>query len=154
MPSTGNSHSTPFGSPPRPLPPRLHSHQWSPGRRRADGPDGLPSEGGLDRAVTEVGRELILEQDARGSIVSPHHFTDWAGRRRPFESLAAFHQGTANIRAPEHPDRYDGGFTSNTAAAWTCGCESVFERRRNSSLCLRMAFSRVGPCQEAPVQAT
>jgi putative ABC transport system permease protein len=75
---------------------------------------GLPFEAG-DRLMA-----LERSNPGRGAFqigVTIHDFRDWQARQRSFEDLAAFYQGTVNVRAAETPERYQGAFvTANTMA--------------------------------------
>lgn len=73
---------------------------------------GLPFEGAdaimhLERANPTEGIESME--------VTVHDYRDWRERQRSFENLAAFYQGTVNIRGTERPERYEGAFmTANS----------------------------------------
>jgi len=73
---------------------------------------GLPFEGAeaimhLERANPTEGIESME--------VTIHDYRDWRERQRSFEHLAAFYQGTVNIRGTERPERYEGAFmTANS----------------------------------------
>lgn len=73
---------------------------------------GLPFEGAdaimhLERANPTEGIESME--------VTIHDYRDWRDRQRSFEHLAAFYQGTVNIRGTERPERYEGAFmTANS----------------------------------------
>ena len=78
--------------------------------------------GALHRGLPFEGAERIMhleranpEQDIQGMGVTIHDYRDWRERQRSFDHLAAFYQGTVNVRGTERPDRYDGGFmTANS----------------------------------------
>ncbi len=73
---------------------------------------GLPFEGAdrlmhLERNNPTAGIESME--------VTIHDYRDWVERQRSFEHLAAFYNGTVNIRGSERPERYDGAFmTANS----------------------------------------
>jgi putative ABC transport system permease protein len=73
---------------------------------------GLPFEG-ADR-IMSVARS-IPSLGVQVTSVPVHDYLDYRERQRSFEDLAAFYQGTVNIRGPERPDRYDGAFMSANA---------------------------------------
>jgi predicted permease len=78
--------------------------------------------GALHRGLPFEGAERIMHleranptQGIQSMEVTIHDYRDWRERQRSFEHLAAFYQGTVNIRGTERPERYDGGFmTANS----------------------------------------
>ncbi|RMH16981.1 MAG: ABC transporter permease, partial [Gemmatimonadetes bacterium] len=73
---------------------------------------GLPVEGG-DRIVHIERSKLVDDISSMG--VSVHDYVDWRERQRSFEHLAAYYEGTANIRGTESAERFEGAFvTANT----------------------------------------
>ncbi|MDA0313048.1 MAG: ABC transporter permease [Gemmatimonadetes bacterium] len=78
--------------------------------------------GALYRGLPFEGAEAIMHleranptQGIESMEVTIHDYRDWQERQRSFTHLAAFYQGTVNIRGTERPDRYDGGFmTANS----------------------------------------
>ena len=78
--------------------------------------------GALHRGLPFEGAERIMHleranptQDIQSMDVTIHDYRDWRERQRSFEHLAAFYQGTVNIRGTERPERYDGGImTANS----------------------------------------
>jgi predicted permease len=73
---------------------------------------GLPFEGA--ERIMHLGR-ANPSRDIQSMDVTVHDYRDWRERQRSFEHLAAFYQGTVNIRGTERPERYDGGFmTANS----------------------------------------
>lgn len=73
---------------------------------------GLPFEGG-DR-IMHLAR-ANPEEGIQSMDVTIHDYRDWAERQRSFEHLAAFYQGTVNIRGTERAERFDGGFMTANA---------------------------------------
>ncbi len=76
--------------------------------------------GALHRGLPFEGADRILHleranpsQDITSMELSIHDFRDWDQRQRSFETLAAFYQGTVNIRGTERPERYDGAFITH-----------------------------------------
>ena len=73
---------------------------------------GLPFDGA--EGIMHLGRANPT-QDIRSMDVTIHDYRDWRERQRSFQHLAAFYQGTVNVRGTERPERYDGGFmTANS----------------------------------------
>lgn len=78
--------------------------------------------GALHRGLPFEGAERIMHleranpsQGIQSMEVTIHDYRDWRERQRSFEHLAAFYQGTVNIRGTERPERYDGAFmTANS----------------------------------------
>jgi len=70
---------------------------------------GLPYENG-DR-ILMVSR-VDPENDQGFMSVSPHDYADWAATQTSFDELAAYYEGTVNVRWAEEPERFDGGFVS------------------------------------------
>jgi putative ABC transport system permease protein len=76
---------------------------------------GLPFEGA--DAIMHVERANPT-RDIQSMEVTIHDYRDWRERQHSFRNLAAFYQGTVNIRGSERPERYDGGFmTANSFEA-------------------------------------
>ena len=78
--------------------------------------------GALHRGLPFEGAERIMHleranptQGIQSMEVTIHDYRDWRERQRSFEHLAAFYQGTVNIRGTERPERFDGAFmTANS----------------------------------------
>ena len=78
--------------------------------------------GALHRGLPFEGAERIMHLERANPTrgiqsmeVTIHDYRDWRERQRSFEHLAAFYQGTVNIRGTERPERYDGAFmTANS----------------------------------------
>jgi len=70
---------------------------------------GLPFENG-DRILT-VGR-LDPEVSDEPDGASYHDYVEWAEQQTSFEHLAAYYQGTVNVRWAEEPERFDGAFVT------------------------------------------
>lgn len=70
---------------------------------------GLPYENG-DRILTvsRIDPEVSDEPDG----ASYHDYVDWAAQQTAFEPLAAYYQGTVNVRWAEEPERFDGAFVT------------------------------------------
>ncbi len=73
--------------------------------------------GALHRGLPFDGAERIMHleranptEGIQSMEVTIHDYRDWRERQRSFEHLAAFYQGTVNVRGTERPDRYDGAF--------------------------------------------
>lgn len=78
--------------------------------------------GALYRGLPFDGAERIMHlertnptQGIQSMEVSIHDYRDWRERQRSFGQLAAFYQGTVNIRGTERPERYDGAFMTANA---------------------------------------
>ena len=76
--------------------------------------------GALHRGLPFEGAERILHleraipsQDITSMEITIHDFREWDERQRSFETLAAFYQGTVNIRGTERPERYEGAFITH-----------------------------------------
>ena len=75
---------------------------------------GLPYESG--ERIVHVER-TNPSRDLESMGVSIHDYLDWREEQRSFEHLAAYYQGTVNMRGTERPVRYMGAFvTANTFA--------------------------------------
>jgi predicted permease len=75
---------------------------------------GLPFEGG-ERVMM-----LMEANPSRGINRAPvplHDYVDWRDQQTSFESLAAYYQGTVNVRWTDRPERFDGAFISPGAFA-------------------------------------
>lgn len=73
---------------------------------------GLPFEGG-DRIIHL--ERANPSREIESMAVSIHDFLDWREQQRSFEQLAAYYEGTVNVRGTEKPVRYSGAFvTANT----------------------------------------
>lgn len=78
--------------------------------------------GALYRGLPFEGAEAIMHLERANPTegitsmeVTIHDYRDWRERQRSFEHLAAFYQGTVNIRGTERPERYEGAFmTANS----------------------------------------
>jgi len=78
--------------------------------------------GALFRGLPFEGAESIMHleranptEGIQSMEVNIHDYRDWEERQRSFTHLAAFYQGTVNIRGTERPDRYEGAFmTANS----------------------------------------
>ena len=70
---------------------------------------GLPFENG-DR-ILMITRE-DPESDQGPTSVPPHDYADWADRQTSFDELAAYYEGTVNVRWADEPERFDGAFVS------------------------------------------
>ena len=78
--------------------------------------------GALHRGLPFDGAERIMHlertnptEGIQSMAVSIHDYRDWRERQRSFTHLAAFYQGTVNIRGTERAERYDGAFmTANS----------------------------------------
>jgi putative ABC transport system permease protein len=76
---------------------------------------GLPFENG-DRILTIA--RLDPEVDDEPDAIPYHDYVDWVEQQTSFDHLAAYYQGTVNVRWAEEPERFDGGFvTANLFAA-------------------------------------
>ena len=71
--------------------------------------------GALYRGLPFDGAESIMHleranptADIQSMEVTIHDYRDWRERQRSFDHLAAFYQGTVNIRGSERPERFDG----------------------------------------------
>jgi len=70
---------------------------------------GLPFENG-DRILMVT--QVDPEGDQGFMSVSPHDYVDWAEQQTSFDDLAAYYEGTVNVRWGEEPERFDGAFVS------------------------------------------
>lgn len=86
---------------------------------------GLPFEG--SERLMHVER-ANLSRGIEGMGVPVHDWVDWRERQRSFEDLAAFYEGTVNIRWAERPVRYDGAFVSAKLLADVLSVEPVLGR--------------------------
>ena len=73
---------------------------------------GLPFEGG-DRIMHLERTNPSRDIESMG--VSIHDYVDWREQQTSYEHLAAYYEGTVNLRGTERPVRYSGAFvTANT----------------------------------------
>lgn len=78
--------------------------------------------GALYRGLPFDGAERIMHleranptEGIQSMEVTIHDYRDWRERQRSFEQLAAFYQGTVNIRGTERPERFEGAFMTANA---------------------------------------
>ena len=64
---------------------------------------GLPFEGG--ERIVHLER-TNPSRDIESMAVSIHDYQDWREQQRSFEHLAAYYEGTGNLRGTERPVRY------------------------------------------------
>ena len=85
---------------------------------------GLPFPDG-DRILALA--QVNPERDIRSQPASIHDFRDWREQQRSFQDLAAFYEGTVNVRWTDRPERFDGAFV--TAGVFpTLGVQPVLGR--------------------------
>jgi len=70
---------------------------------------GLPFENG-DRIATIGWIDTSVDDEVNS--VPVHDYADWAAEQRSFEQLAAYYQGTVNVRWVDEPERFDGAFVT------------------------------------------
>jgi putative ABC transport system permease protein len=70
---------------------------------------GLPFENG--ERILMISR-VDPENDQGFMSVPPHDYVEWAGQQTSFDELAAYYEGTVNVRWAEEPERFDGAFIS------------------------------------------
>jgi putative ABC transport system permease protein len=70
---------------------------------------GLPFENG-DRILMVT--RVDPEGDQGSMNVPPHDYVEWAEQQTSFDDLAAYYEGTVNVRWAEEPERFDGAFVS------------------------------------------
>lgn len=76
---------------------------------------GLPFEDG--ERIMAVARNNP-SRDIQRQQVPVHDYVDWKEQQSSLEDLAAFYEGTVNVRWADQPERFDGAFiTANTFAA-------------------------------------
>ncbi len=85
---------------------------------------GLPFEGG-DRIVMVM--EANPSRGVNRSSVPLHDYVDFSEQQSSFESLAAYYQGTVNVRWSDRPERFDGAFITPGSFA-TLGVQPAIGR--------------------------
>jgi len=71
---------------------------------------GLPFENG-DRLLSVGWVDVEVDDEMRAA--SNHDFADWDAAQTSFETLAAYYQGTVNVRWQDEPERFDGAFVTH-----------------------------------------
>ncbi|MGE0157994.1 MAG: ABC transporter permease [Gemmatimonadales bacterium] len=71
---------------------------------------GLPYANG-DRIVSVGWLDPAIDTEVRA--VPQHDYVDWAAQQTSFERLAAYYEGTVNVRWDDEPERFDGAFVTH-----------------------------------------
>ena len=70
----------------------------------------LPFENG-DRILTVAWLDAAVDDEPQG--VPAHDYVDWVAEQTSFEELAAYYEGTVNVRWTDEPERFDGAFVTH-----------------------------------------